>query len=108
MSIAGSLLYFLLIQPTYINIILVLIAIIYLNRSNQENEDAIFIKGHDKADVCIVGGGFSGLCMAAKLKEAGLKFRLIEKDAVVGGTWHANQYPGCRCDVWSVLYQVKK
>ena len=60
----------------------------------------------DKANICIVGAGFSGLCMGVKLKKAGFKFRILEKGSGVGGTWTANQYPGCRCDVWSVLYQV--
>lgn len=31
-------------------------------------------------------------------------FIIIEKSSSVGGTWHDNKYPGCCCDVWSVLY----
>ena len=56
--------------------------------------------------MCVIGAGFSGLCMGVKLKKAGIKFRILEQGSEVGGTWTANQYPGCRCDVWSVLYQV--
>jgi cation diffusion facilitator CzcD-associated flavoprotein CzcO len=56
-------------------------------------------------DVLIVGGGFSGLCMAIKLREAGQNsFLLIEKSGDVGGTWWDNRYPGCACDIPSHLY----
>jgi cation diffusion facilitator CzcD-associated flavoprotein CzcO len=56
-------------------------------------------------DVLIVGGGFSGLCMAIKLREAGItSFLLIEKSDDIGGTWYDNRYPGCACDIPSHLY----
>jgi len=56
-------------------------------------------------DVLIVGGGFSGLCMAIKLREARMhSFLLIEKSEDVGGTWWDNRYPGCACDIPSHLY----
>jgi cation diffusion facilitator CzcD-associated flavoprotein CzcO len=56
-------------------------------------------------DVLIVGGGFSGLCMAIKLLDAGMNsFLLIEKSDDIGGTWYDNRYPGCACDVPSHLY----
>ncbi|HEY2548173.1 MAG TPA: NAD(P)/FAD-dependent oxidoreductase, partial [Candidatus Acidoferrum sp.] len=56
-------------------------------------------------DVLIVGSGFSGLCMAIKLREAGIhSFLLIEKSDDIGGTWYDNRYPGCACDIPSHLY----
>ncbi|MGB6834612.1 MAG: FAD-dependent oxidoreductase, partial [Candidatus Acidiferrum sp.] len=56
-------------------------------------------------DVLIVGGGFSGLCMAIKLREAGQdSFLLVEKSDDIGGTWYDNRYPGCACDIPSHLY----
>jgi cation diffusion facilitator CzcD-associated flavoprotein CzcO len=56
-------------------------------------------------DVLIVGGGFSGLCMAIKLRQAGEQsFLLIEKSDDIGGTWYDNRYPGCACDIPSHLY----
>lgn len=56
-------------------------------------------------DVLMVGAGFSGLCMAIKLLEAGMKdFPLIEKSDDIGGTWYDNRYPGRACDVPSHLY----
>jgi cation diffusion facilitator CzcD-associated flavoprotein CzcO len=59
---------------------------------------------HD-TDVAIVGSGFSGLGMAIRLKQAGLNdFLVLERAGEVGGTWQANTYPGCACDVPSHLY----
>jgi cation diffusion facilitator CzcD-associated flavoprotein CzcO len=56
-------------------------------------------------DVLIVGAGFSGLCMAMKLREAGMNsFLVIEKSDGIGGTWWENRYPGCACDIPSHLY----
>ena len=56
-------------------------------------------------DVAIIGSGFSGLGMAIRLKQAGLDdFVILERAGEVGGTWQANTYPGCACDVPSHLY----
>ena len=58
-----------------------------------------------RVDVAIVGSGFSGLGMAIRLKQEGLHdFVVLERADDVGGTWHANTYPGCGCDVPSHLY----
>jgi cation diffusion facilitator CzcD-associated flavoprotein CzcO len=47
----------------------------------------------------------SGLCMAAKLRHAGIEtFTLYEKASEVGGTWRENTYPGLTCDVPSRFY----
>jgi cyclohexanone monooxygenase len=43
--------------------------------------------------------------MAIKLKREGIEdFVVLERDQQVGGTWWANTYPGCGCDVPSHLY----
>lgn len=56
-------------------------------------------------DIAIIGAGFAGLCMAIKLKEAGLvDFFVAEQAASLGGTWRDNHYPGCACDVQSHVY----
>ena len=56
-------------------------------------------------DVAIIGSGFSGLGMAIRLKQAGTHdFAVLERAGEVGGTWQANTYPGCACDVPSHLY----
>lgn len=55
--------------------------------------------------VVVVGAGFAGLCMAIKLKQAGIApFVVFEKASSIGGTWRDNMYPGCACDVPSHLY----
>ena len=56
-------------------------------------------------NVCIIGAGFSGIGMGVKLREIGVKYRIIEKSERLGGTWWDNQYPGCACDVPSHLYR---
>lgn len=56
-------------------------------------------------EVLIVGGGFSGLCMAIQLRKVRMNsFLLIEKGHDIGGTWYDNRYPGCACDIPSHLY----
>ena len=55
--------------------------------------------------IAILGTGMGGLCMAARLRRAGIdSFVMIEKAAEVGGTWRDNVYPGSGCDVPSHLY----
>jgi cyclohexanone monooxygenase len=59
----------------------------------------------DEVDVVVVGGGFGGLLVGARLKQAGITgVRLIEKGGDVGGTWYWNRYPGAMCDVESYIY----
>ncbi len=54
--------------------------------------------------VVIIGAGFGGIGASIKLAEQGIEHVILEKLDDVGGTWLANQYPGCRCDVPSHLY----
>ena len=59
----------------------------------------------ERVDVAIIGSGFSGLGMAIRLKQRGNDdFVILERDDDVGGTWNANTYPGCACDIPSHLY----
>ncbi|HTI73385.1 MAG TPA: NAD(P)/FAD-dependent oxidoreductase [Mycobacterium sp.] len=59
----------------------------------------------DDVDVAIVGAGFGGLLIGARLRELGVQgIRLIDKAADVGGTWYWNRYPGIACDVESYVY----
>ena len=61
--------------------------------------------GAQNLEVLIIGAGFGGILAGIKLKEAGIEdFVILEKDGGVGGTWWANTYPGCACDVQSHLY----
>ena len=61
--------------------------------------------GAARVRIAIVGGGFAGLGLAIKLRQAGIEdFVVLERAGDVGGTWEANTYPGCQCDVPSHLY----
>ena len=56
-------------------------------------------------EIIVVGGGFGGLLMGGRLKEAGFDdVRVIEKGGDFGGTWYWNRYPGAMCDVESYCY----
>ncbi|MCM6777124.1 NAD(P)/FAD-dependent oxidoreductase [Nocardia sp. CDC159] len=56
-------------------------------------------------DVLIVGAGLAGLGMGVGLRQAGIDdFVILEKASEVGGTWRSNTYPGCACDVMSMMY----
>ncbi|OBF17508.1 4-hydroxyacetophenone monooxygenase [Mycobacterium kubicae] len=59
--------------------------------------------GH-RGGVTIIGAGFGGICMAIKLRRAGIPFTILEKGDRVGGVWRDNTYPGAACDVPSHLY----
>ena len=54
--------------------------------------------------VIIIGTGMSGILAAHRLKEAGISFTAIEKNASIGGTWFENTYPGCRVDTPNHVY----
>lgn len=59
----------------------------------------------DEVEFAIIGGGFGGLLMSARLREAGFeKLRVIESGGDFGGTWYWNRYPGAMCDVESYCY----
>ena len=54
--------------------------------------------------VIVIGCGESGLLAGIRLKEAGIPFTIVEKNAGVGGTWWQNTYPGARVDVGNHFY----
>jgi cyclohexanone monooxygenase len=58
----------------------------------------------DHRTVICVGGGFAGLVVAARLREAGVDVRIIDKGGDFGGTWYWNRYPGAQCDTASMVY----
>jgi cation diffusion facilitator CzcD-associated flavoprotein CzcO len=59
----------------------------------------------DTVEVLFIGGGFSALLTAARLRERGVEsIRLVERGGDVGGTWYWNRYPGAACDVPSYDY----
>ncbi len=59
----------------------------------------------DEVEVAVIGGGFGGLLVGARLREAGVEdLRIIEKGGDFGGTWYWNRYPGAACDIESYVY----
>jgi cyclohexanone monooxygenase len=59
----------------------------------------------DHVDFAIIGGGFGGLLMGARLREARVeRIRVVETAGDFGGTWYWNRYPGAMCDVESYVY----
>ena len=57
------------------------------------------------ARLVIIGGGFSGIGIAIRLRQEGIDdFVILERAHDAGGTWRDNTYPGCACDVQSSLY----
>jgi cyclohexanone monooxygenase len=59
----------------------------------------------DFVEVAVIGGGFSGMLAAARLKEKGVTdLRIIEAGGDFGGTWYWNRYPGAQCDIESYCY----
>ncbi|HTK63194.1 MAG TPA: NAD(P)/FAD-dependent oxidoreductase [Pseudonocardia sp.] len=60
-------------------------------------------------EALIVGGGVSGIGASIRLRrDAGLRDVLIlERAEALGGTWLHNTYPGCACDIPSLLYSYE-
>ncbi len=59
----------------------------------------------DEVEVAIIGGGFGGLLIGARLREAGVDhLRIVDDGGDFGGTWYWNRYPGAACDTESYIY----
>ncbi|HMR94258.1 MAG TPA: NAD(P)/FAD-dependent oxidoreductase [Microthrixaceae bacterium] len=80
----------------------------YGGRGERERAAAVraaLAAGAPTPRVAIIGAGAAGLCMAIRLRDAGIdSFTIYEKSDGVGGTWRDNTYPGAACDVPSHLY----
>ena len=60
---------------------------------------------NDTVECLFIGGGFSALLTAARLRERGVEsIRIVERGGDVGGTWYWNRYPGAACDVSAYDY----
>lgn len=56
-------------------------------------------------EVVVIGAGFAGIGTAIRLLQSGVDdFVILERETRVGGTWRDNTYPGCGCDIPSLLY----
>ncbi|MGH2906974.1 MAG: flavin-containing monooxygenase [Solirubrobacterales bacterium] len=55
--------------------------------------------------ILIIGGGYSGIGAAIRLRRQGITdFTLLEKAHKLGGTWRENTYPDCGADTPSLIY----
>ncbi|KAF2100250.1 FAD/NAD(P)-binding domain-containing protein [Rhizodiscina lignyota] len=74
------------------------------------NGDSIQDPPLDEGSRCkylIIGTGFAGLLMAARLLQSGIDgadIRMVDKAAGYGGTWYWNRFPGLACDIESYIY----
>ena len=62
------------------------------------------LDGDPRFDALVIGAGFSGLYTLHRLRQLGLRTRVLEIAENVGGTWLYNRYPGARCDIESIEY----
>lgn len=75
-----------------------------LDGSDARARPALPTAAREGFPVVVIGCGESGLLAGIRLKEAGIPFTIIEKNAGVGGTWWQNTYPGARVDVGNHFY----
>jgi UDP-galactopyranose mutase len=68
--------------------------------SNNEN----YVKELE-TDVLIVGAGFGGIYLMHKMRQLGLKCKIMEAGTNIGGIWHWNCYPGARVDSQIPVYE---
>ena len=55
--------------------------------------------------IAVIGAGPAGIAAGHELRKQGFtNFRIFEKAAATGGTWHLHTYPGLACDVWAHSY----
>lgn len=54
--------------------------------------------------VLVIGAGFTGLCAAYRLKQMGIAFEVVDKNAELGGTWWENTYPEAGVDTPNHFY----
>ncbi|MBL1078195.1 NAD(P)/FAD-dependent oxidoreductase [Nocardia sp. 2] len=56
-------------------------------------------------EVIVIGAGFGGIGTGIALQRKGIHdFLIVDKWDRVGGTWHANTYPGVAVDIPSFIY----
>ncbi|KAK8858795.1 hypothetical protein IAR55_003025 [Kwoniella newhampshirensis] len=58
--------------------------------------------------VIAIGAGISGISLAHSVDTDGdqIELQIYELGGDYGGTWYWNKYPGCRCDIPSINYQM--
>ncbi|KAJ5634239.1 cyclohexanone monooxygenase [Penicillium herquei] len=56
-------------------------------------------------DALVVGAGFGGIHTLRSFLNLGLQCKAVDKYTDLGGTWHANRYPGVMSDSYSWMYR---
>src|SRR4051812_18160594 len=61
-------------------------------------------------DAIVIAAGVAGLYQLYKLRELGLRVRVLEASRGGGGTWYWNRYPGARfySESWTYGYSLSK
>ena len=72
--------------------------------ASQENQDPSGAIPALDYDAIVIGAGMSGLYQLYRLRELGMRVRVLEAGTGVGGTWYWNRYPGARFDSESYSY----
>ena len=57
-------------------------------------------------DTVIVGAGVSGIAAGVRLSQAGVPFKILERNDGVGGTWRNNTYPEAGVDTPNHFYSL--
>lgn len=57
-------------------------------------------------DAVVIGAGFAGVYLLHRLRQEGLKVKLIEAGDGLGGIWYWNNYPGARVDSQYPIYAL--
>jgi cation diffusion facilitator CzcD-associated flavoprotein CzcO len=55
-------------------------------------------------DAIIIGAGLSGIYSLIRMRQLGMRVKIMEAGPAVGGTWYWNHYPGARFDSESFSY----
>lgn len=74
-----------------------------MTTSHVIGNSAVATSGLD-CDAIIIGAGISGLYQLYRLRQLGLRVRVLEAGTGIGGTWYWNRYPGARFDSESYSY----
>jgi cation diffusion facilitator CzcD-associated flavoprotein CzcO len=75
-------------------------------RASAEAEIDRSADGVEELDAVVVGAGFNGLYQLFRLRERGLRVRVFDAGAGLGGVWHWNCYPGARVDSHVPNYEL--
>lgn len=63
------------------------------------------MSGTERTTTIIIGAGFGGICLGARLRMQGREdFVILERADDIGGVWRDNDYPGAACDIPAVFY----